>query len=97
MGSVFVRSVNKIVPCSTPGTSFINQFWWNWDPVQVVMDCLTLLQDALLQYTRQTAALSIKGLLLLIFHYYSLPFTPSGGDTGINTMSASRTQLLKII
>lgn len=50
-GSVFVRSVNKKVPCVSPGTSFVNQFWWKWDPVQVVMDSLTLIQDVVLQHT----------------------------------------------
>lgn len=35
----------KQVPVQLLAPAFVNQFRWNWDPVQVVMDYLTLLQD----------------------------------------------------
>lgn len=65
---------------------------WHWLRQPVLLELgSSSSRDGLFDcVTRCTAALSVSGLhLLLIFHYYSLPFRPSGGDTKINTKSAS--------
>lgn len=76
-------------PCLTPGTDFVNPFWRNWDPVQVVMDCLSVMQD-------EEDEADCSSDPHRPPHYYSL-LTPSGGDAQIHTNAASRTRLLNIL